>query len=189
MLTTGRRMRRVRRRDRRVVQGLTLVEVLSVMVILAILSAVAAPAMTEMLVRYRIEGLRTELVQSIQHARAEAVVRGYTVTLKRTTGCATPLLDNKDWSCGWVAFVDLDADGEEEAVDIRLQAISLPPGIQLKKASSPDGTQQFNQFGQSVGVGQRFELTSVDTRHASMAGSLCFSTGTRLRYKQGTGTC
>lgn len=185
MLMTGRRMRR----NRRIVQGLTLVEVLSVMAILAILSAVAAPAMTDMLVRYRIEGLRAELVQSIQQARAEAVVRGYTVTLKRTTGCTTPLLDNRDWSCGWVAFVDLDADGEEEAADIRLQAISVSPGIRLRKASTPDDTQQFNQFGQSVGVGQRFELTPVDTRHASMAGSLCFSTGTRLRYKQGTGTC
>lgn len=174
---------------RQMAQGFTLVEVLSVMVILAILSAMAAPVMADMVVRYRIEGLRAELVQSIQQARAEAVVRGYTVTLKRTTGCTTPLLDNKDWSCGWVAFVDLDADGEEEAADTRLQAISVSPGIRLKKASTPDTTQQFNQFGQSVGVGQRFEISSVDTRYASMAGSLCFSTGTRLRYKQGTGSC
>jgi len=106
-------------------RGFTLVELLSVMTILAILSAMAAPVMADMVVRYRIDGLRTELMQSIQQSRAEAMVRGNTVTLRRTAGCATALVDSNDWSCGWVAFVDMDADGQEEAGDTRLQVISL----------------------------------------------------------------
>lgn len=170
-------------------RGFTLVELLSVMTILVILSAMAAPVMADMLVRYRIDGLRTELIQSIQQGRAEAMVRGSTVTLRRTTGCATPLADASDWSCGWVAFVDVDADGLEEAGDTRLQVISLSPGTRLRKTTNPQETQQFNQFGQAVQLGQRFELAPEDSRHAALAGSLCFSTGTRLRYKTGTGPC
>lgn len=100
-------------------RGFTLVELLTVITILAILSAMAAPVMADMVVRYRIDGLRMELMQSIQQARAEAMVRGNTVTLRRTAGCAIALAGSNDWSCGWVAFVDMDADGQEEAGDIR----------------------------------------------------------------------
>lgn len=181
--------RRTRMKGPSVARGFTLVELLSVIAILTILSAMAAPVMADMVVRYRIDGLRSELIQSIQQARAEAMVRGSTVTLRRTTGCATPLVDTSDWSCGWIAFVDLDADGLEEAADTRLQVINLQPGTRLKKIGPSQDTQQFNQFGQAVQLGQRFELTPADTRYAALAGSLCFSTGTRLRYKQGTGSC
>lgn len=130
-------------------RGFTLVELLSVMTILAILSAMAAPVMADMVVRYRIDGLRSELMQSIQQSRAEAMVRGNTVTLRRTAGCATALVDSNDWSCGWVAFVDMDADGQEEAGDTRLQVISLSPGTRLPEGdamvfrSANDG----NQYG------------------------------------------
>ena len=170
-------------------RGFTLVEILVVMAILTILSAMAAPVMADMVVRYRIDGLRTELMQSMQQARAEALARGNTVTLRRITGCATPLVDAKDWSCGWTAFVDMDADGLEEAGDTRLQVVSVPPGTRLRKATDPAETQQFNQFAQAVILGQRFELSPDDTRYVALAGSLCFSTGTRLRYKPGTGSC
>lgn len=170
-------------------RGFTLVELLTVITILAILSAMAAPVMADMVVRYRIDGLRMELMQSIQQARAEAMVRGNTVTLRRTAGCAIALAGSNDWSCGWVAFVDMDADGQEEAGDTRLQVISLSPGTRLRKTTNPAETQQFNQFGQAVQLGQRFELSPEDARHAALAGSLCFSTGTRLRYRTGTGPC
>lgn len=176
-------------KDRRLNAGFSLVEILVVLTILTILSAMAAPVMADMVVRYRIDGLRTELLQSLQQARAEAIVRGHTVTLRRQTGCSTTLANGGDWGCGWIAFVDLDGDGVEEAGDTRLQVISLPPGTRLAKATDPKDIQQFNPFGQSVTLGQRFELTPVDTRHAALSGSLCFSTGTRLRYKSGTGPC
>ncbi|WP_302174569.1 GspH/FimT family pseudopilin [uncultured Hydrogenophaga sp.] len=170
-------------------RGFTLVELLTVIAILTTLSAMAAPVMVGMVVRHRVDGLRSELIQSMQQARSEAMARGNTVTLARLTGCSTALLNTTDWSCGWTAFVDMDADGQEEAGDVRLQTVSVPIGVRLTKPTAPNTSQQFNQFGQSVTLGQRFELSPVDSQHASLAGSVCYSTGTRLRYKQGTGSC
>lgn len=170
-------------------RGFTLIEVLCTLAMLSILSALAVPAMADMAARHRIDGLRAELIQSIQGARSEALARGQTVTLSRLTGCSTALVGASDWGCGWVTFVDMDADGAEEAGDVRLQMVSLPAGVRLAKPTSPNGSQQFNHFGQSVTLGQRFELSPVDTRYSVLAGSICFSTGTRLRYKPGTGAC
>ena len=56
--------------------GFTLVELLTVITLLATLSAMAAPAMVGMMVRHRVDILRSELMQSMQQARSEAMARG-----------------------------------------------------------------------------------------------------------------
>lgn len=169
--------------------GFTLIELLLVMTVLGVLSALAGPVMADITAKHRIDLLRSELTQSLQESRVEAVTRNTTVTLLRTTTCATPLEDDKDWSCGWIAFVDLDGDRIQDPGEILLQSVSLPPGLKLSKQTSPTDAQQFNALGQSVALGQRFELRPSDSRFASLSGSLCFSTGTRFRYKPGTGSC
>lgn len=176
-------------RPRQSHRGFTLIEVLVVMAIMTILSVMAAPVVTDMAARHKVDMLRAELMQSLQEARWEAVARGNVVTLTRLTGCATPLIDATDWSCGWITFVDMDGDRLEEPGDLRLQVVTVPAGVRLTKPTAPSDSQQFNQFGQSTTLGQRFEITPTDARLASLAGSVCYSTGTRLRFKQGTGTC
>lgn len=170
-------------------KGFTLVEMLVVVLIMATLSVMAAPVVTDMTARHRIDAVRAELIQSLQSARWEAVARGSTVTMTRITGCATPLLDSADWSCGWVVFVDADGDRVERAGDVRLQVVSVPAGVRVSKPTDPKESQQFNTFGQSTNLGQRFEITPADPALTSLAGSICYSTGTRLRYKPGTGSC
>lgn len=170
-------------------QGFTLIEILSVLMIMAILSVMAAPVVADMTARHRIDMVRTELMQSLQSARWEAVARGSTVTLSRITGCGTPLTSDADWSCGWIVFVDTDGDRIERVGDVRLQVVDVPAGVRVSKPTEPRDAQQFNAFGQSVRLGQRYEIVPTDPALATLAGSICYSTGTRLRYKPGTGTC
>lgn len=125
-------------------RGFTLIEVLCTLAMLSILSALAVPAMADMAARHRIDGLRAELIQSIQGARSEALARGQTVTLSRLTGCSTALVGASDWGCGWVseravgseadmqralaAAEALIADAELDIRGLRFDGTSMAPG-------------------------------------------------------------
>jgi type IV fimbrial biogenesis protein FimT len=173
----------------RAARGFTLVELMVVVLIMVTLSVMAAPVMNDMATRHKLDRLRAELIQSLQEARWEAVARGTPVTLARVTGCSTPLVDGADWSCGWVAFVDLDGDRVQGPTEVRLQVVAVPAGIRLSKPTSPTDSQQFNGFGQSTTLGQRFDLVPTDPDLVALSGSICFSTGTRFRYREGAGSC
>lgn len=179
----------LKRKARRAGRGFTLVELMTVMALLTVVSAMAAPVMTEMVARHRIDRLRIELMQSLQSARWEAAARGSLVTMSRVTSCGTALTGSTDWSCGWVVFVDLDGDRIEEPGETRLQVVTVPTGVRLIKTTAPTDSQQFNTYGQSVNLGQRFDLTPTDPQLASLGGAVCFSTGSRVRFKPGTGAC
>jgi len=61
--------------------GFTLVELLVAVAILAILTVAAAPSMTRIIARYRLNTAADELVTLMRYGQSEAKMRGATVTL------------------------------------------------------------------------------------------------------------
>jgi len=66
--------------------GFTLIEFLVVIAVLALLASLAAPSFTDQMARRRLEGAGTELATDLQFARAQAVSRRGTTTLRTDVG-------------------------------------------------------------------------------------------------------
>ncbi|MGI4777528.1 MAG: GspH/FimT family pseudopilin [Janthinobacterium lividum] len=103
--------------------GFTLVELMVVLAVLAIALATAAPGFTGFLRNAELTTAANSFVASVNAARSEA--------MKRNLPALVMPLDaaRRDWSQGFVAFVDVDMDGAyTESVDITVlrQPISAP---------------------------------------------------------------
>ena len=110
-------------------QGFTLIDLLLALGIMAITFGVAIPSFSDLVNRNRIESESAQLKTTLQLARKTAITEH-----KKVTVC--PTLDEnsctKDWSDGYMAFIDLDEDrildGDEKVLyqgDIRHDDISL----------------------------------------------------------------
>jgi type IV fimbrial biogenesis protein FimT len=85
--------------------GFTLLELIVAISIAGILMAMAVPSFKDMIRNTRLTTYANELVTSLNLARSEAVKRGVSVSVRKSssvTGC-TPTYWN---TCGWNVFVD-----------------------------------------------------------------------------------
>lgn len=83
-------------------RGLTLVEMLTVLVVVGILLALAVPPFRNLLVRRSVDVALSNFIDDLNLARAEAIQRGYFVTIcssVRGTQCDTPA---GSWDQGWI---------------------------------------------------------------------------------------
>jgi len=90
--------------------GFTLLELIVAISIAGILMAMAIPSFNNVIRNNRLTTYANELVTSLNLARSEAVKRGVSVSVRKSssvTGC-TPTYWN---TCGWNVFVDNDEDG------------------------------------------------------------------------------
>lgn len=178
----------------RAAAGLSLVEVLVCIAILGTLASLAASPFRSMLTQHRIAGVRTELTAAIQWARWEALRRNTPVTLIRRSDCATPLLHNDDWHCGWhlVAGQPTTSASVLDEAEI-LQTFSVPNGLRLLHPGGGQGL-QFARSGYPVLVAHKFVLGIpanarsgvAITRHTT---TLCMNRTGRVRTIEGETTC
>ena len=142
---------------RRAARGFTLVEIVFVSLIVAVISAVAAPSMMNVVVAQRLRAAGTDLVQSLQLARSEAIKRNGNVTV-------APAGDH--WKGGWVVTNALgDAIDKRASLGNRVAVSSAPATIIYQpsgRLSVAGGARvQFNDAESESGVTPRCVI--IDT--------------------------
>lgn len=86
-------------------KGLTLIELLVTLTIVGVLVSLAVPGFTSFLAKRAIAASLSDLASDFRLARSEALRRGRTVSICRSsngTSCAT----SGSWSLGWIVFID-----------------------------------------------------------------------------------
>lgn len=160
-------------------QGLTLVELIVTVALIAIVASVAVPAFNDMVLRHRASATTNEFLAALGEARAEASRRRRTVVLcARPTGGDTAVCnaanqgsgacgcDGGAWENGWLAYVDVNADGALDTNgDVLINA--QPPlanNASLRRSGDNDanGTLAFNARGNLVGTPATFALCLAD---------------------------
>ena len=87
----------------RPVRGFTLIELLTVMVVLAVLMRLAAPSFSSAFLSNRLASYANSFTSSVALARSEALKRGSTVTLCRSSDGAT-CAGSGGWQQGWIVL-------------------------------------------------------------------------------------
>lgn len=163
---------RPRRAGRR--RGFTLVEMMVVVALMAILLAIALPSFSNLIEKYRVEGMASALMASVSHARSEAARRGKTVTIQARSGCS-----GRDWSCGWDTLVGSDTTIET----LRRQ----DPDTRVAVRKSLPGAMSFDAMGHSSFAS--FSFYPAGSADSSNAAEVCIALGGRLRLVKGGGEC
>ncbi len=99
-------------RTRQAQRGLTLLEAMMVLPVIGVLLGLGLPEMSRFLQRQRLESTHSELRAALAYARGEAIRRSAQVTLCRRAAASGPAqcaTGGRDWSAGWMVFVDRSA--------------------------------------------------------------------------------
>jgi type IV fimbrial biogenesis protein FimT len=91
--------------------GFTLVELLVTLTVAAILLASAVPAFRDMIQNNRIAVQANAMVGALNLARSEAVKRGVTVQVCKSSNGATCVAGAGNWQIGWIVFSDINGNG------------------------------------------------------------------------------
>jgi len=113
--------------------GLTLIELSITLAVLAIAVTVAAPSMQQLLHGNRLRTEASRLLDSLNLARSEAVVRNTPVALCPSSRAADGNACSGHYADGWIVFSDTDRDGTfDERTDELIRAFAaVPAGYSL----------------------------------------------------------
>jgi type IV fimbrial biogenesis protein FimT len=120
--------------------GFTLLELMLVVVLAGILLGIGVPAMGNFIRNARLTGAANDVMAGLHFTRSEAIKRRVPVTLCTSTDplnnnpvcVASPLLT------GWIAFVDINQDGQRNGADtVLLQHEPLPNTITARSSANP----------------------------------------------------
>jgi len=89
--------------------------------VVAILLALAIPSFSTMLDNNRLVGANNDFVSALNYARSEALKRSNAVTLCSSTNGAS-CANSTNWSTGWIAFGDTNANGSLDGAETVIQA-------------------------------------------------------------------
>jgi type IV fimbrial biogenesis protein FimT len=127
--------------------GFSLAELLVVLAIAAVMAAVALPDFRQMIRAQQLKAATYDLFGAVDLARTEAIARGRRVQLVPFDAAG------RDWSGGWVVFVDKDGDRRPGFGEEVIQRYGAPAkGIVIDVAfSSQQGASYlaYNSMGRS----------------------------------------
>lgn len=188
--------------------GFTLIETMVVVAIIAILASLAAPSFLGLIASTNVTSTVNSFVSDTRFARGEAMRRGKSVTICRSSSpsAAAPACSGGDgiavggWKEGWVVFEDLDGDGTFDAGDtvLRIQEAFPNIGDMLAVGASPSVSAVSNRnaltydaTGRAVGQAARWLVHArgdfaADNRYTR---TLCMNSVGRVRVSQGEAAC
>ncbi|MGO1069172.1 GspH/FimT family protein [Lysobacter sp. CA199] len=112
-------------------RGLSLLEVVIALAVVAVILAFAIPAVAAVSERVQIVRIQTALSEAFLASSRHAVAGGVATVLCPSRDQAS-CVDGHDWSHGWLAFADLDADRKFGAGDVAIhQAGAMAGGLHL----------------------------------------------------------
>lgn len=99
-----------------------MLELMVVLAIAGVLMAVAIPAMGNFIRNSRITSAANDVMAGFHFARSEAIKRRFPVTLCTSANslAANPTCAASDLLTGWIAFVDLNQNGQRDAGEVVL---------------------------------------------------------------------
>ena len=127
--------------------GVTLLEILVGLVVAGILASLAIPSFRVMLVRRQVSSAFEALVTDFRFARSEALKRGHSVTICRSSDglACEPVAGG--WEVGWVVFDDRNGDTAVNTGEQILRRQPPPPGVTVAVVT-----------GSTVSGGARYEF-------------------------------
>lgn len=175
--------------------AVTLVELMLVLVIVGILMSIAMPAFRNLLISSKISVAASTLHSAFYFVRAEAIKRGRTVTICRSTNpddlvpnCAAGTINpqtNMGWAEGWIIFVDINQNVKFDGDDVllRVQSRLFAKAGDGSIVASPHRNQMsFNATGQIFASYMRFTISRpVDDPDTSHVKYICLASGGRAR--------
>lgn len=143
------RLAAIERRSR----AFTLVELITVVALVAILAAIAPPALQALVGNSRLSATAISLLQTLALARADAIKRGQPVVVCRSGDPAAedPACGGSAgiWTTGYLAYADVDGDGELTAgTDILVRTGAAAPGqVEVRSNDTAADALTFNPDG------------------------------------------
>jgi type IV fimbrial biogenesis protein FimT len=143
-------------------RGVTLVESMVTLAVAGILTTMAVPSMTAMQDKAAVESQVGVFTSALRRARSVAITRGETVTVcaldPDSLGADKPscVATGKDWTGGWMAFVDRAERGDLDEDDAILWVDAAPAGV-----GPVVGTQRYVTYrwsGELLGIAAHFRF-------------------------------
>lgn len=157
--------------------GFTLIDLLIATIILGIVLGIAIPALKDTVARVQASSARSAITVTLFDALRHATVLGREVVIcpASDTQCA----GGKDWSHGWIAFIDGDGNRQRSPGEqIVRQQTALPASVRLHgTVGRPRIVYQPN----GGNAGSNVTYTLCDRRGPKHALALILSNGGRLR--------
>lgn len=147
-------------------RGFTLIDLLMVLGIGGILAMAALPAMGKLLARTRADTSQGALLDALQRARADAVMRNARVLLCPSAD-GHRCDDATAWQRGWIVALDRDRDGQPDAdAPLLIAHAALTAGTRVYSSAGRKRV-AFHASGSAAGSNTRFTLCSMATRSGS----------------------
>jgi type IV fimbrial biogenesis protein FimT len=102
-------------------RGFTIIELMMTVLVASLLLGLAVPSFMQTIRGNRLIGQANELVGALNFTRSEALKRAESVTICSSNDNTT-CLGSRNWSSGWIIFVDTNANGVLDGGETALQA-------------------------------------------------------------------
>lgn len=117
-------------------QGFTLGETLTALAVVGLSVSLAVPGLQSLARGNGEAAAVNQLVSSLHAARSAAITRNVRVALCPST--AGERCDARDWSEGWISFVDRNGDGDRDPAETVLEQASAPAPFAISSPDYPD---------------------------------------------------
>lgn len=131
-------------------QGFTLLEALVVLLLLGILVALAAPAMSDLQARHRLQAQAGAWLDSLVLARTEALRRQQRVTLCSRALSSSGCDSTGPWENGWLVFADDNGNAVLDAGEALIESHApLSGGVWVRVTATAKGYFSYGSEGRS----------------------------------------